>query len=197
LKSWAVTRGPSYDPAEKRLAVRTEDHPLAYGAFEGTIPEKEYGGGTVMLWDRGTWEPVGDFESGLQEGKIVFRLDGERLKGEWTLVRMNPRAGEKRENWLMIKHREEGFAPPRGDVLNKFTKSVASGRTMTQIAKGGRGLAKSDLTAKRPEGGLTGKVDPPSRKVSKELPVPRWREVQLATLVADAPEGGQWLAEMK
>lgn len=197
LKSWAVTRGPSYDPAEKRLAVRTEDHPLAYGAFEGTIPEKEYGGGTVMLWDRGSWEPVGDFESGLQEGKIVFRLDGERLKGEWTLVRMKPRAGEKRENWLMIKHREEGFAPPRGDVLNKFTKSVASGRTMAQIAKGGRGLAKSDLRAKRPEGGLTGKVDPPSRKVSKELPVPRWREVQLATLVADAPEGGQWLAEMK
>ena len=201
LKSWAVTRGPSYDPAEKRLAVRTEDHPLAYGAFEGTIPEDEYGGGTVMLWDRGTWEPVGDFAEGLKEGKLVFRLDGERLKGEWTLVRMKPRAKEKRENWLMIKHREDGFTPPRGDVLNKFTKSVASGRTMAQIAKGGRSLAKSDLTAKRPAEGLTGKAARamPERvsKPSRRLALPRWREPQLATLVGEAPEGGQWLAEMK
>jgi bifunctional non-homologous end joining protein LigD len=196
LKSWAVTRGPSYDPAEKRLAVRTEDHPLAYGAFEGTIPEKEYGGGTVMLWDRGAWEPVGDFEQGLKDGKLVFRLAGERLKGEWTLVRMKPRAGEKRENWLMIKHREEGFVPPRGDVLNKYTKSVASGRTMAQIAKGGRGLAKSDLTTKRPEGGLTGKT-PAKAKPAKTLAIPRWREPQLATLVGEAPEGGDWVAEMK
>ncbi|MFH1796599.1 MAG: DNA ligase D [Pseudomonadota bacterium] len=201
LKSWAVTRGPSYDPAEKRLAVRTEDHPLAYGAFEGTIPEDEYGGGTVMLWDRGTWEPVGDFAEGLKEGKLVFRLDGERLKGEWTLVRMKPRAKEKRENWLMIKHREDGFTPPRGDVLNKFTKSVASGRTMAQIAKGGRSLAKSDLTAKRPAEGLTGRAARamPERvsKPSRRLALPRWREPQLATLVGEAPEGGQWLAEMK
>ncbi len=201
LKSWAVTRGPSYDPAEKRLAVRTEDHPLAYGAFEGTIPEDEYGGGTVMLWDRGTWEPVGDFAEGLKEGKLVFRLDGERLKGEWTLVRMKPRAREKRENWLMIKHREDGFVPPRGDVLNKFTKSVASGRTMLQIAKGGRSLAKSDLTAKRPTEGLTGKAarSMPERisKPGRRLALPRWREPQLATLVGEAPEGGEWLAEMK
>src|SRR5690606_34312682 len=79
LKSWAVTRGPSLDPADKRLAVRTEDHPLAYGDFEGIIPKGQYGGGTVMLWDRGTWEPVGDFDEGLMEGKLVFRLDGERL----------------------------------------------------------------------------------------------------------------------
>jgi len=201
LKSWAVTRGPSYDPAEKRLAVRTEDHPLAYGAFEGTIPEDEYGGGTVMLWDRGTWEPVGDFAEGLKEGKLVFRLDGERLKGEWTLVRMKPRAREKRENWLLIKHREDGFVPPRGDVLNKFTKSVASGRTMAEIAKGGRSLAKSDLTAKRPAEGLTGKAARamPERvsKPGRRLALPRWREPQLATLVGEAPEGGEWLAEMK
>jgi bifunctional non-homologous end joining protein LigD len=203
LKSWAVTRGPSYDPAEKRLAVRTEDHPLAYGAFEGTIPEKEYGGGTVMLWDRGTWEPVGDFAKGLQEGKLVFRLDGERLKGEWTLVRMKPRAKEKRENWLMIKHREEGFVPPRGDVLTKYTRSVGTDRTMTQIAKGGRSLAKSDLTAKRPPGGLTGRAAKPGSersaraKTTRSRALPRWREPQLATLVRDAPEGGDWIAEMK
>ena len=202
LKSWAVTRGPSYDPAEKRLAVRTEDHPLAYGAFEGTIPEHEYGGGTVMLWDRGTWEPIGDFDEGLRNGKLVFRLAGERLSGEWTLVRMKPRAKEKRENWLMIKHREDGFVPPRGDVLEKFTRSVSSGRTMNQIAKGGRGIAKSDLTRKRPEGGLTGKAEkvaqqPKAKGRGKALPLPPWREVQLATLVGETPEGGDWLAEMK
>jgi bifunctional non-homologous end joining protein LigD len=196
LKSWAVTRGPSYDPAEKRLAVRTEDHPLAYGAFEGKIPEKEYGGATVMLWDRGAWEPVGDFEQGLKDGKLVFRLDGERLKGEWTLVRMKPRPGEKRENWLMIKHREDGFVPPRGDVLKKHLKSVSTGRTMAQIAKGGRGLAKSDLTAKRPQGGLTGKT-PAKAKPAKTLAIPRWREPQLATLVGEAPDGDEWIAEMK
>jgi bifunctional non-homologous end joining protein LigD len=195
LKSWAVTRGPSYDPAEKRLAVRTEDHPLAYGAFEGTIPAKEYGGGTVMLWDRGVWQPVGDFDKGLKDGKLVFRLDGERLKGEWTLVRMKPRTGEKRENWLMIKHREDGFVPPRGDVLNKYLKSVSSGRTMAQIAKGGRGLAKSDLTAKRPAE-LSGKSEPRAN-AAKALAMPKWRAPQLATLVGTAPDGGEWLSEMK
>ena len=126
LKSWAVTRGPSYDPAEKRLAVRTEDHPLAYGGFEGIIPQGQYGGGTVMLWDRGSWEPVGDFDKGLKDGKLVFRLQGERLVGEWTLVRMARKPGEKRENWLMIKHREDGFVPPRGDVLTKYPKSVST-----------------------------------------------------------------------
>jgi len=98
LKSWAVTRGPSLDPGDKRLAVRTEDHPLAYGEFEGVIPEGQYGAGTVMLWDRGTWEPVEDPEKGLRRGKLTFRLNGERLKGEWALVRMAPKPGEKREN---------------------------------------------------------------------------------------------------
>lgn len=212
LKSWAVTRGPSYDPADKRLAVRTEDHPLAYGAFEGTIPEDEYGGGTVMLWDRGTWEPVGDFEKGLRDGKLVFRLAGERLKGEWTLVRMKPRRGEKRENWLMIKHREEGFKPPRGDVLKTFLKSVATGRTMAGIAKAGRSLASSDLTTRRPdvltgkEAGPNGpKAVPQTKPVSKRQAgpkaaagkMPEWRQPQLATLVETAPEGDDWLSELK
>src|SRR5690554_3897035 len=88
LKSWAVTRGPSTNPADKRLAVRTEDHPLDYGDFEGTIPEGEYGGGTVMLWDEGTWEPVGDPRAGLEKGDLKFRLHGKRMKGEWVLVHM-------------------------------------------------------------------------------------------------------------
>ena len=199
LKSWAVTRGPSYDPAEKRLAVRTEDHPLAYGAFEGTIPQDQYGGGTVMLWDRGTWEPVGDFGKGLSDGKLVFRLDGERLKGEWTLVRMKPRKGEKRENWLMIKHREEGAKTPRGDVLKKYTRSVASERTMNQIAKGGRSLAKKDLARSRPAEGLSGKTRSrdDGKAAARSLAVPRWRAPQLATLVDAAPDGEDWIAEMK
>jgi bifunctional non-homologous end joining protein LigD len=189
LKSWAVTRGPSTDPAEKRLAVRTEDHPLAYGGFEGIIPEKEYGGGTVMLWDRGTFEPVGDFDQGLKDGKLVFRLHGERLKGEWTLVRMRARPGEKRENWLMIRHREEGAKPQRGDILKKHVKSVASGRSMAEIAKGGRLIAKSDLADTPPA--------PTDKPRTRAKAMPRWREPQLATLVDEAPEGAEWLAEMK
>lgn len=193
LKSWAVTRGPSYDPAEKRLAVRTEDHPLAYGGFEGIIPKDQYGGGTVMLWDRGTWEPVGDFDKGLKQGKLVFRLEGERLKGEWTLVRMKPRAGEKRENWLMIKHREDGVKTPRGDVLKKHVRSVASDRTMAEIARGGRELAPSDLTDAKPGGKPAAKSKPRGRARA----LPRWREPQLATLVADAPEGDEWISELK
>ena len=98
LWSWAVTRGPSINPEDKRLAVRTEDHPFAYGDFEGTIPENQYGGGTVMLWDRGWWEPLGDPAEGIEEGKLHFRLHGERMRGGWALVRMKPReTGKTRE----------------------------------------------------------------------------------------------------
>ena len=107
LKSWAVTRGPSLDPAQKRLAVMTEDHPLEYGKFEGVIPKGEYGGGPVMIWDRGTWEPIGDPDEGLAKGDLKFRLHGDRLNGDYVLVRMKPRKGEKRENWLLIKKRDE------------------------------------------------------------------------------------------
>ena len=111
LKSWAVTRGPSLDPAEKRLAVRTEDHPLEYGSFEGTIPKGEYGGGEVMLWDRGTWTPKGDPHEGLEKGQLKFELHGERLKGGFSLVRLRSREKEKRENWLLVKERDERAAP--------------------------------------------------------------------------------------
>lgn len=195
LKSWAVTRGPSLDPSEKRLAVRTEDHPLAYGEFEGVIPPKQYGGGTVMLWDRGTWEPENDPEQGLKEGKLSFTLHGERMKGSWALVRMKPRKGEKRENWLLIKHKDE-VATARGDITKKHVKSVASGRTMTQIAKGGRKLAASDLSNKVEDKPAT-KKEPERRSGGKSKALPRWREPQLATLVAEAPEGSDWLSELK
>ena len=104
LLSWAVTKGPSLNPADKRLAVRTEDHPLSYGTFEGTIPQGEYGGGTVMMWDEGTWEPKGDPRAGLEKGHLSFVLHGERLKGGWGLIRM--RGDGKRENWLLVKEND-------------------------------------------------------------------------------------------
>src|SRR3954469_355584 len=109
FKSWAVTKGPSLDPHERRLAVEVEDHPLGYGDFEGTIPKGQYGGGSVMLWDRGYWTPEDrTVEEGLRKGHLSFRLDGERLKGGWSLVRMDrDRTGGKRTNWLLIKHEDE------------------------------------------------------------------------------------------
>src|SRR5437763_1660701 len=107
FKSWAITKGPSLDPHDKRLAVEVEDHPLDYGDFEGTIPEGQYGGGTVMLWDRGTWESD-DRERGFKKGDLKFSLHGDKLQGSWFLVRMRgDRYGGKRTNWLLIKHREE------------------------------------------------------------------------------------------
>ena len=136
LKSWAVTRGPSLNPEDKRLAIRTEDHPLAYGDFEGTIPEGEYGGGTVMLWDTGWWEPEGDPTKGLKEGKLAFRLHGSRMKGGWALVRMRPRDGEKQESWLLVKQ-DDDMATEDGDsLLEDEVTSVTTGRTMDEIAEG-------------------------------------------------------------
>jgi bifunctional non-homologous end joining protein LigD len=140
FKSWAVTKGPSLDPHDKRLAVEVEDHPLDYGDFEGTIPKGQYGGGTVMLWDRGYWEPEGTRtpEQALAKGDFKFILEGERLRGGFVLVRMaNDRGQGKRTNWLLIKHRDE-FAVPAGDatVLEENETSVASGRPMEAVAAG-------------------------------------------------------------
>lgn len=153
FKSWAVTKGPSLDPHDKRLAVEVEDHPLDYGDFEGTIPEGQYGGGTVMLWDRGTWESD-DPEAGFKKGDLKFTLHGEKLHGSWVLVRMrHDRSGGKRTNWLLIKHRDE-YASEDEDILAE-DKSVASGRAMDQIA-GGKGRApKPFMLAK----GTKGKAD--------------------------------------
>src|SRR6476619_4335842 len=133
LKSWAVTKGPSLDPAEKRLAVRTEDHPLEYGGFEGMIPKGEYGGGPVMIWDEGTWEPIGDPDEGLAKGDLKFRLHGDRLNGDFVLVRMKPRKEDRgRQNWLLIKKRDEYAGDGEERTLTDDT-SVKSGRTMDQI----------------------------------------------------------------
>ncbi|WP_313592079.1 DNA ligase D [Agrobacterium cavarae] len=140
FKSWAVTKGPSLDPGDKRLAVEVEDHPLDYGDFEGTIPKGQYGGGTVMLWDRGYWEPEGNKtpEQALAKGDFKFTLEGERLHGSFVLVRMrNDRDGGKRTNWLLIKHRDDYAVNENGAaILEDHQTSVASGRTMEAIAAG-------------------------------------------------------------
>jgi len=148
FKSWAVTKGPSLDPHDKRLAVEVEDHPLDYGDFEGTIPDDQYGGGTVMLWDRGTWESD-DPERGFKKGDLKFTLHGDKLHGSWVLVRMkSDRYGGKRTNWLLIKHRDE-FAKEgdANDILDE-DRSVASGRTMAQIAQGKGKAPKPFMLAK-------------------------------------------------
>jgi bifunctional non-homologous end joining protein LigD len=143
FKSWAVTKGPSLDPHDKRLAVEVEDHPLDYGDFEGTIPKGQYGGGTVQLWDRGFWVPEGDktAEQALADGDLKFTLQGERLHGSWVLVRMKfDRKGGQRTNWLLIKHRDEYAQDGGGDAVLAEDRSVASGRAMATIAAGkGRG----------------------------------------------------------
>ncbi|MBZ6075377.1 non-homologous end-joining DNA ligase [Microvirga puerhi] len=135
LKSWAVTKGPSLVPEEKRLAVEVEDHPLAYGDFEGTIPKGQYGGGTVLLWDRGIWEPEGDPHEGYAKGRLSFRLDGEKLHGIWHLVRMAKRAREKQPSWLLIKG-DDSFARDSGDpdILEEAPSSVKTGRSLEEIA---------------------------------------------------------------
>ena len=135
LKSWAITRGPSLVPGEKRLAVQTEDHPLDYGDFEGNIPKGQYGGGAVLVWDHGTWAPEGDPHKGLAKGHLDFTLDGKKLGGRWHLVRLKPRPREKNDNWLLIKSDDEA-ARQAGDpdILQEKPKSAKTGRTIEEVA---------------------------------------------------------------
>ncbi len=177
LKSWAVTRGPSLNPADKRLAVHVEDHPIEYGSFEGTIPKGQYGGGTVMLWDEGTWRPQGDPHEGLKNGLLKFELDGERLKGGFALVRLPKKPKETRENWLLIKERDR-YAEPGKDPVQRWTTSVATGRDLSQIAAG----APDPQTSK--SGHAKGRP-------------PQFVAPELATLVATPPAGDDWLHEIK
>lgn len=177
LLSWAVTKGPSMDPSQKRLAVRTEDHPLDYGDFEGTIPKGQYGGGTVMLWDEGTWLPRGDPDAELADGNLKVVLHGTRMRGAWALVRMKPRKGEKRENWLLIKERDAQATDDPDGLIKAHETSVRSGRTMSQIASGAQ-AKKQKWTG--PNG---------SRPV--------FQKPQLAKLYDAAPEGEDWIHETK
>ncbi len=212
LKSWAVTRGPSLNPQDKRLAVHVEDHPLDYGSFEGTIPQGEYGGGTVMLWDQGTWDPVGNAERDLARGNLTFVLHGKRLKGRWHLVRLRSRGDRdaKRENWLLIKGKDE-YADANGDAaIEKFQKSVVSGRAMEGIARstgkswGKAGARKKSgaeaadaVKALKKKELAAGRTALKSPDVGKGDAAAGFIAPQLATLVSKPPRGDNWVHEIK
>ncbi|WP_066781933.1 DNA ligase D [Sphingomonas sp. CCH5-D11] len=201
LKSWAVTRGPSLDPNEKRLAVRTEDHPLSYGTFEGTIPKGEYGGGTVMLWDRGTWSVIkGKSAKDLEKGHLHFVLDGERMKGEWLLIRLKPRGKEKRENWLLRKI-DDAQAGGTDTLVETGLTSVSTGRTMQEIAEGkpARAPAAKRIAKGKKAVDTSAPTPAPARKrrASAKLKPPAFSEPQLCTLVDAVPSGSGWMHEMK
>src|SRR5512138_97513 len=144
LRSWAVPKGPSYDPADKRMAVEVEDHPIEYAGFEGTIPAGNYGAGAVIVWDRGTWTPVGDPYEGLEHGKLVFRLQGYKLHGEWTLVRTRAQGGK--QQWLLMKHRGDAWA---GAVREVPQESVLTGRSLDDVAAGTDRAAAAVAEARR------------------------------------------------
>lgn len=175
LRSWALAKGPSVDPAVKRLAMQTEDHPLAYGGFEGIIPKGQYGGGTVMLWDRGTWESIGDENETYKAGRMKFRLHGDKMNGQWALVRMRPKPKERNPAWLLIKDKDEHAMPGDADALLKNDVSVKTGRDLAQIAK---------------------KNAPKSAQKKSPQP-PAFIEPQLTTRVDAAPAGDGWLHEIK
>jgi bifunctional non-homologous end joining protein LigD len=192
LKSWAVTRGPSLVPGEKRLAVHVEDHPLDYGDFEGTIPKGQYGGGTVIVWDRGTWSPVADPDKGYAKGHLEFALQGEKLQGRWHLVRIKGKPGEKRENWLLIKGEDEAArSEDAPDILEEMPLSVKSGLDLAEVAKGV--APKTPKAAKTPKGAKSAKPRKPASKVE----LPDFVPPMLASLVATTPKDDRWLHEIK
>ena len=148
LKSWAVPKGPSLNPGDKRLAMQVEDHPVSYFHFEGKIPEGNYGAGTVMVWDTGTWEPLGDAQALLRKGDLKFRLHGEKLKGEFVLAKMRSRRpGSKGTEWLLIKKKDEGMQP--GFDIDKLDYSVLTQRSLSEIA-GDQGSAEWESNRKKP-----------------------------------------------
>jgi bifunctional non-homologous end joining protein LigD len=212
FKSWAVTRGPSLDPHDKRLAVEVEDHPLDYGDFEGTIPEGQYGGGTVQLWDRGYWESDNP-EKGFAKGDLKFTLHGDKLHGSWVLVRMrHDRSGGKRTNWLLIKHRDEYAREGDENVLLAEDRSVASGRSMDQIAAGkgkppkpfmtARGRAKADAVwhsnrGETAEARARNKNAAASPRATMVDEMPDFVAFELCTSVERPPSGTGWGHEIK
>src|SRR5262249_51748960 len=205
LLSWAVPKGPSLDPAEKRLAVRTEDHPVEYGSFEGVIPEREYGGGTVLLWDHGTWEPVSHPHKGLATGKLEFMLHGKKLRGRWTLVRIRGRpARDADKAWLLIKGRDEtARATADYDVTEALPRSVATRRGLDEIARGRHRVWHSNKPGKT-TGRRRGTTPTDSQRIgvasvpgARHASLPAFVAPQLATLVAAPPDGDEWLHEMK
>ena len=226
MKSWAITRGPSLDPSQKRLAVHVEDHPIEYNSFEGTIPQGEYGGGTVMVWDRGTWLPEGDPHKAYAKGHLVFDLNGEKLHGRWHLVRMHRRDGDRHENWLLIKARDDEARGPRDpDILQQQSQSAASGRSLEEIAAGKGGKKRvwhsnradktkpdSHLAFKNKIGKIAAKSTTRATAKTKRRTtaanrkhaatrqssaLPDFVPLSLATLYDQAPTGPEWLHEIK
>lgn len=221
LKSWAVPKGPSLDPSVKALAVHVEDHPVSYADFEGVIPEGEYGGGTVMVWDHGQWEPETDPQQGYRTGKLKFKLEGEKLHGSWALVRMGGRAGEDGKNWLLIKHKDDAARPlKKYDITKKEPLSVVTGRDLPEIAAdadrvwSSNGKIKTKTAGKSSGASAKNAVKKSSRTARPEktrrlalsmAKLPRARKArqpaklspQLATLAQDVPTGEGWLHELK
>jgi bifunctional non-homologous end joining protein LigD len=221
MKSWAVTRGPSLVPGEKRLAVEVEDHPVEYNSFEGTIPEGEYGGGTVLIWDRGEWEPEHDPHAGLKKGHLDFSLNGEKLSGRWHLVRMHRRPGERRNNWLLIKATDEAARSARdADILEERPESVVTGRSLDEIAAGKgrkrvwhsnrsvkdnvRGGAthaaaapRERRSARSPRVNSSKKAKSKMKKASRGSALPDFVPPSLATLRETPPAGEGWVHEIK
>ncbi|WP_425993981.1 DNA ligase D [Caulobacter sp. DWR1-3-2b1] len=218
FKSWAVTRGPSLDPADKRLAVEVEDHPLDYGDFEGTIPKGQYGGGVVQLWDRGFWAPeaeTGDIDKALEKGELKFVMDGERLHGSWVLVRLRSDGKSKRENWLLIKHRDEAAVNGEGGALAAEDRSIASGRTMVQIEAGEGKAPTAFMTSTKTAAGAVwnsrenagstvaaapSAAKPAARPAAKAPTVdslPHFVEPQLCRTLEKPPSGVGWAHEIK
>jgi bifunctional non-homologous end joining protein LigD len=203
LLSWAVPKGPSLDPADKRLAMHVEDHPIEYGDFEGVIPPKQYGSGTVLLWDRGIWIPREDPHAGYKKGKLKFELRGQKLHGGWTLVRSHGGKYGGEKSWLLIKESDE-FAKPSGvlRIVDDKPASVASGRTLEEIAASPDRVWHSNKSVKENvrTGAVTRKtlqLDPAKVKGSVKTKIPEFPEPQLATLVKECPAGDEWVQEIK
>jgi bifunctional non-homologous end joining protein LigD len=195
MKSWAVPKGLALDPSEKRLAVHVEDQPIEYADFEGVIPEGEYGAGPVVVWDNGTWEPLGDAARDHEKGKLKFRLHGKKLTGTWMLVRMPRKEDENADNWLVIKERDETAAPlSQLDIVAERPESVLTGRKLAEDAASG---VQSDKRRKQPQTGES--ILQQVRAVAKgrPIPLPATVEPALASLANRAPAGDDWLHEIK
>jgi bifunctional non-homologous end joining protein LigD len=219
LKSWAVPKGPSLDPEQKRLAVHVEDHPLDYANFEGIIPPKQYGAGTVLIWDRGAWYPDGDPREGYRKGVLKFRLEGEKLHGGWTLVRMHRRGHDEKDNWLLIKERDaEARRGKAGEIVESLADSVESGRDLSAIAKdqprvwqANRSKITRQLSVISSGASDHSELRTQNSKLSSHsalssissLPgavkaaFPEWIAPQLASLVERMPDDNRWFCELK
>ena len=184
LLSWAVPKGPSFDPADKRMAIHVEDHPVDYGGFEGTIPKGQYGAGNVIVWDRGTWEPVGDPREGLRAGKLLFDLHGEKLAGRWELVRI-ARPGDRQDPWILFKKRDAWARPAAEyDVVAALPDSVIE-RPLGPVEQ------------REPRGAVADAAAAPDLSKATRAALPATLAPQLASLATSAPAAGRWLVETK